>query len=104
MQNKNLKKKIASLATATLMLAGFGVANVNNVGNIYINNKLMTAVAASSVAVTESAGYAEGAYACWSPVDNATGYNVYCDGVQLDSMLIRQYSGYFRADAVVLKA
>ncbi|HAP79734.1 MAG TPA: silent information regulator protein Sir2 [Ruminococcus sp.] len=104
MQNKNLKKKVASLATATLMLAGFGVANVNNAGNIYINNKLMTAVAVSSVAVTESAGYAEGAYACWSPVDNATGYNVYCDGVQLDSMLIRQYSGYFRADAVGLKA
>lgn len=104
MENKNLKRKIASLTTAALMLASFGVATVNTTGNMYLNNKMMTASAAGSVAITESAGYAEGAYACWSPVDGATGYNVYCDGTQIDSMLIRQYSGYFRADAVGLKA
>lgn len=44
-----------------------------------------------------------------TPVSGADGYNVYCkpEGgsyVQLDSMLIRQYGGYFRADAVGLKA
>ena len=27
--------------------------------------------------------------AAWQPVSGATGYNVYCDGVQLDSMLIK---------------
>jgi len=104
MENKNLKRKIASLTTAALMLTGFGVAAVNTTGNIFVSNKLMTASAASSVSVSESAGYAEGAYACWYPVDGATGYNVYCDGTQIDSMLIRQYSGYFRADAVGIKA
>ena len=34
----------------------------------------------------------------------SSGYNVYVDGTQIDSMLIRQYSGYMRADAVGLKA
>ena len=47
----------------------------------------------------------ESAYVTWTPVSGADGYNVYCKPiggsyVQLDSMLIRQYSGYFRADAV----
>ena len=50
----------------------------------------------------------ESAYVTWTPVSGADGYNVYCKPiggsyVQLDSMLIRQYSGYFRADAVGLK-
>lgn len=50
----------------------------------------------------------EAAYVTWTPVSGADGYNVYCkpaDGsyTQLDSMLIRQYNGYFRADAVGLK-
>ncbi len=58
----------------------------------------------SSVTVTESAGYAEGAYAQWSAVANASGYNVYCDGKQIDSMLIRQYSTHFRADVVGITA
>ena len=40
----------------------------------------------------------------WSSVSGASGYNVYVDGTQIDSMLIRQYSGYMRADAVGLKA
>lgn len=61
--------------------------------------------AGSSVSVIESKGYEEAAYAIWAPVDGADGYNVYCDGVQLDSMLIRQYkNGSFRADAVGIKA
>lgn len=65
----------------------------------------MTAYAAeSSVKVLSSAGYGEGVYATWSAVSGASGYNVYVDGAQIDSMLIRQYSGYMRADAVGLKA
>ena len=43
-------------------------------------------------------------YATWSSVSGAGGYNVYVDGVQIDTMLVRQYSGYLRADAVGLKA
>lgn len=63
-----------------------------------------TVAASSSVSIIEAKGYEEAAYAEWAAVDGADGYNVYCDGVQLDSMLIRQYSGYFRADAVGIKA
>ena len=65
----------------------------------------MTAVAAeSSVKVLSAVGYGEGMYATWSSVSGASGYNVYVDGKKIDSMLIRQYAGYMRADAVGLKA
>ncbi|MBQ4345615.1 MAG: hypothetical protein IJC75_00600, partial [Oscillospiraceae bacterium] len=60
--------------------------------------------AADAVSFTASAGWFESAYCQWTPVDGADGYNVYCNGVQIDSMLIRQYNGYYRADAVGLAA
>ncbi|MDE6775306.1 MAG: hypothetical protein K2J37_03265, partial [Ruminococcus sp.] len=43
-------------------------------------------------------------YATWGAVSGASGYNVYVDGVQIDSELIREYSGCMRADAVGLTA
>ncbi len=65
----------------------------------------LSLLAASSVSITKSIGYAESAAVEWQPVSGADGYNVYCNGVQLDSMLIRQYKdGHLRADAVGLKA
>lgn len=57
-----------------------------------------------AVTVTASSGTFEGAYAEWSAVTGATGYNVYADGTQLDTMLVRQYATCFRVDAVGLKA
>ncbi len=65
--------------------------------------------AADSVTITEAGGWFETAYCKWTPVDDASGYNVYVKGdsgsyTQIDSMLIRQYNGYYRADAVGLKA
>ena len=60
--------------------------------------------AESSVKVLSTAGYGEGMYATWSSVSGASGYNVYVDGNKIDSMLIRQYPGYMRADAVGIKA
>ncbi|MCC8111643.1 MAG: hypothetical protein LIO74_08655 [Ruminococcus sp.] len=42
-----------------------------------------------SVTLTEAAGAAESAYVEWSTVTDAEGYNVYVDGTQIDSMLIR---------------
>ncbi len=72
----------------------------------------IASAANTSVAVTESSGWLESAYVEWSPVANAVGYNVYykpanasdSSYVQLDTMLIRKYSNYWRADAVGLKA
>ncbi len=57
-----------------------------------------------SAAAGDAAGWFESAYLTWAPVSGASGYNVYADGKQIDSMLIRQYSGYYRADALGLKA
>lgn len=105
MRNLNMKKRIASAAAAAVMsitaVAGtFGSTNV-----IVGDNNTMTAVAAeSTVKFNQAVGYAEAMYATWASVSGASGYNVYVDGVQIDSMLIRQYSGYMRADAVGLKA
>lgn len=62
-----------------------------------------------TVEVGNSYGEKESCYMTWTPVSGAEGYNVYVkpEGgsyTQIDSMLIRQYNSYMRADAVGLKA
>lgn len=63
-----------------------------------------TAFAADAVSFSLADGWYETAYAEWAPVSGASGYNVYADGKQVDSMLIRQYNGYYRVDVPGLKA
>ena len=63
-----------------------------------------SAAAADAVSFTVADGWFETAYAEWAPVSGASGYNVYADGKQVDSMLIRQYNGYYRVDVPGLKA
>jgi len=58
----------------------------------------------SAASAGEAGGWYESAYITWAPVSGASGYNVYADGKQIDSTLIRQYNGYYRADALGLKA
>lgn len=73
---------------------------------------MITANAASSMSVTEAAGWFETAYVKWAPVSGATGYRAYVKKasepdssyVQLDDQLIRAYKGYMRADALGLSA
>ena len=53
------------------------------------------------------AGYEEGAYVEWLPVDGANGYEVYVsqdqsNWTQIDDELIRSYGDYLRADALGL--
>lgn len=104
MKNIMLKKRAASLATAAIMIVS-AVGTVGTAMNVFLGDTAITAAAAeSSVKVLSSAGYGEGVYATWSSVKGASGYNVYVDGAKIDSMLIRQYSGYMRADAVGIKA
>lgn len=70
------------------------------------------AASAKTLSITEAAGWLETAYAEWTPVDGAAGYMAYVKKasesdaafVQLDSELIRQYAGYWRADAPGLAA
>ena len=69
---------------------------------------LIVSVAAKA-AVTAQSGWFEAAYAKWEAVNGASGYQVFIKPqggtyTQLDEELVRQYPGYFRADAVGLKA
>ena len=65
---------------------------------------ILSAKAAGGVTLKTAQGAAEAAFCEWEPVSGAEGYHVYADGKPLDNLLIRQYSGYYRADAVGLKA
>lgn len=82
---------------AFLCSAALAVSAVSATGSL-------GSAAADAVSFTVADGWFETAYAEWAPVSNASGYNVYADGKQIDSMLIRQYNGYYRADVPGLKA
>ena len=50
-------------------------------------------------------GYSfETIYCEWTPIEGADSYNVYCDGVKVDTELIRNYGTYYRCDVLGLKA
>ncbi len=105
MKNSIMKKRIASIAAAAVVSVSCVAGNLGGVNVINADNSSITAFAAeSSVKFIATVGYGEAMYATWSSVSGASGYNVYVDGVQIDSMLIRQYPGYMRADAVGLKS
>ncbi|MGN0579937.1 MAG: hypothetical protein ACI4JE_03620 [Ruminococcus sp.] len=106
MKKSQMRKRAAAALAAIAMTASFISAVPSNHTPLTYSQgaPIVAAAADSAVAISESAGYSEGAYVKWASVSNATGYNVYCDGTQIDSMLIRQYPGCFRADAVGLKA
>ncbi|MGN1480640.1 pectate lyase family protein [Porcipelethomonas sp.] len=96
-------KKLVSCCLAAAIAAGGLIT-----GNYsYISINSVSAESYLSAPVSTDV-LKESAYVTWTPVSGADGYNVYCkpEGgsyTQLDSMLVRQYSGYFRADAVGLK-
>ncbi|MDE5771633.1 MAG: hypothetical protein K2I06_08435 [Ruminococcus sp.] len=103
MKNNVMKRRIAAMVSAAVVSVSCMSAFMNN--SVFVSgNSAVTASAADSVNFISTVGFGEGMYATWSAVSGATGYNVYVDGVQIDSMLIRQYAGYMRADAVGLKA
>lgn len=65
---------------------------------------------AAPVQIQEVGGWFESGYVTWSAHPDATNYNVYFKSAsdagwtQLDKELVRQYPGYYRADALGLKA
>ena len=67
-------------------------------------------VTESKGAIIQEGGWFETAYVVWEAVSAASGYNVYVQPAgasawtKLDSMLVREYPGYWRADALGLKA
>ena len=98
----NKKVRFVSCFLASAMLMSSFTTTDAGIVNLLDKNTVVTA--AEAVSFINSEGYFEGAYAEWAAVSGASGYNVYCDGVQIDSMLVRQYPGYFRADVVGIKA
>lgn len=104
MKKLAISKRIASFIAAAAMTLSAATGTISSTVMNFSGVNMSAAAAESSVKFYETVGYGEGVYAKWAPVENATGYNVYVDGTQIDSMLIRQYSSYFRADAVGLKA
>lgn len=102
-----IKQWSRTLVAAVLAVsAAAGALPVNAVESLPVTDTASMIVSASStsVEISTAAGDLEAAYAEWGAVTGAEGYNVYADGVQIDSMLIRQYADRFRADAVGLKA
>lgn len=98
-------KKIVTCFLAAAIAAG-GVMSGTTANYSYLRSGIVSA----AVSVPTSATVLkESAYVTWDAISGADGYNVYVkpEGgsyTQLDSMLIRQYSSYFRADALGLKA
>ncbi len=106
MKKDVLKRRAVAVASAAVLSVScvFSLPAFTRVVSTDRSTLLSAVAASDKVTFTDSAGYSEGAYVEWSPVSGASGYNVYCDGAQLDTMLVRQYPGSFRADAVGLKA
>lgn len=103
MRNSIMKKRIMAAAASAVMSVTAATGALNSAIVPMLGSLTVSFAAEASVKISASVGYAEGMYATWSAVSGASGYNVYVDGVQLDSELIRQYSGYIRADAIGLK-
>lgn len=99
-----MKKTLAVLLSAATLCCTLGVTGVQAVNLAPAGSGITAGASNASVVVSTSAGYNEGAFAEWQAVTGASGYNVYADGTKIDSMLIRQYPGCFRTDAVGLKA
>lgn len=118
--NKKLKNRKASekAVAAALIASMVVIPSINTTASSYSesttvksNVKAAAKTAESNVSIVESKGDLEEAYAEWTAVSGATGYNVYYKAAdaqdseykQIDTELIRQYSSYFRADVLGLK-
>ena len=99
-----MKRCLAVLLTAATVACSAGISAQAISVTPADNANITAAASTSSVSITNASGYEEGAFAEWSAVSGASGYNVYVDGTKIDSMLIRQYPSCFRADALGLKA
>lgn len=95
---KGLKKILSTVLTATMFVSSLAVANIGTV-----------AVSAAAISA-QSAGWHETAYTEWLPVSGAASYEAYVKKssdstyTKLDDELVRQYSTYYRADALGLAA
>lgn len=104
MKNLKLKKSMASLTAAALMITN-AVCMPSSSFNWLLpssSSNFLMADAVSSVSIVAGKGYENGAYVTWT--GGSGSYDVYCDGIKIDSELIRKYQDAYRADIVGLKA
>ena len=108
-----IKKVSAVLAITGLVAASTITAlTVSGVASDKNNDIILDAATVTSnsgVQIQSVKGDQESLYATFKGVSGATGYNAYVKKgngsyVKLDTQLIRQYSGYYRVDAVGLSA
>ena len=98
-KNRWIQKGLAWVLTLAMVL-----------GTVVTSDFTAVVAQAAEISLTESAGYEEGAYVEWAPVDGADGYIVYAskDGGTtwnaIDDQLIRKYADHYRADALGLTA
>ncbi|MBQ4283916.1 MAG: pectate lyase, partial [Lachnospira sp.] len=90
-------------------LSALGMAILMVITSVFTGVGVVEANAATAVTITEANGWLESAYVEWKPVSGAKRYDVYVKSAsgsytRIDDELIRQYPGYWRADAVGLKA
>ncbi|MBP3242518.1 MAG: right-handed parallel beta-helix repeat-containing protein [Ruminococcus sp.] len=104
MKNNGMRKKIAAIAASAVISVSAVSGTVGISAMNFAFPTLSASAAQDSVKFCDAVGYGEAVYATWYTVTGATGYNVYVDGNKIDSMLIRQYDGYMRADIPGLKA
>lgn len=102
-----LGRRVLCVLLAATMLSTVSTSTVSSL-DLMISTSLL-ASASSSVSITEEAGAEETVYAEWSAVTDATGYNVYVKASggsyeEVDTMLVREYSDYFRVDVPGLAA
>lgn len=107
------RKKLGCSIVAAMLVAATAVSALSATaaeGGVLIDSApQMIAASSTSVSVIAASGASESVYAEWGAVTGATGYNVYVKPkggsyIQIDTMLVRQYSDRFRADAVGLAA
>ncbi|MDQ0115876.1 pectate lyase [Paenibacillus harenae] len=99
-----MKKSMASVTSVVLL---FSLAL-----SLWVGGLPNPIVHAAGLTITGSGAWNETAFAEWSPVSNAQGYNVYVKPAsasdagyqQIDTELIRKYPSNWRADAVGLAA
>ena len=106
-RSKSISRELRTVWWLVLLMAAS--AMITGMMNLENNH---TALAASAVSFTKTGGWLESAYAEWTPVTDATGYNVYCklatapddQYVKVDALLVREYPLHFRVDVLGLAA
>lgn len=114
-RNCVLQKFVCKIGVCTVLAISMGSCSFNSLSTKSVKTNSSSTVSRSvsvaegtytngSVTITKAQGWLESAYLTWTPESSADSYNVYykkassSTWIQIDSMLIRSYGDYYRAD------